>query len=220
MIIAARLICIVIGYAFGLFQTGFIYGKTQGIDIRTKGSGNAGTTNSLRVLGTKAGAITFFGDCMKSILAILCARLLFGVLLSGMVSADALKLLELYAGFGVVLGHNYPFYMGFRGGKGIASTFGVMLALCPWIALICVVVFIIIFAITHYVSLGSVVIVTVFLVGVVIANHMLLLGVAPMYNIEFDVVAACFTAMAIWRHRANIKRLATHSESKVYLFKR
>ena len=220
MIIVSRLVCLAIGYFLGLFQTGFIYGKTQGIDIRTQGSGNAGTTNCLRVLGTKAAAITFFGDSIKAILAIVIVRILFGTLLAGTMHVDSIKLLELYAGLGAVIGHNYPFYMGFRGGKGIASTFGVMLALCPSIALVCVVVFIIIFAITHYVSLGSVVIVTVFLAGVVIANHMMLLGVSPEYLVEFDIVAACFTLMAIWRHRANIKRLLNHEESKVYLFKK
>ena len=73
-----RIICLLIGYAFGLFQTSYIYGRTKGIDIREHGSGNAGTTNALRTLGKKAGAITLAGDCIKCILAVLTVRLIFG----------------------------------------------------------------------------------------------------------------------------------------------
>lgn len=216
MEIAARFACLAIGYVLGLFQTGYLYGKSKGIDIRTKGSGNAGTTNSLRVLGTKAGAITFLGDCLKAILAIVLAKVVFGG-----IYPESIKLLELYAGFGTVLGHNYPFYLKFKGGKGIACTAGVMLALCPWIAAICFVVFVIIFIRTHYVSLGSIMIVSIFLVGVIVMNHMGYLDVTGLaQKIEFDVLAGCFTAMAIWRHRANIKRLMSGTENKVNLFKK
>ena len=110
--IIARIISLLIGYIFGLFQTGYIYGKSKGIDIRTEGSGNAGTTNSLRVLGWKAGAITFAGDLLKAIFAVLLIKLIFG----GTYGADT-KVLELYAGFGTVLGHNFPCYLQFKGGS-------------------------------------------------------------------------------------------------------
>ena len=98
-----------IGYVFGLFQTSYLYGKTKGIDIREHGSGNAGTTNALRTLGKKAGAITLAGDCIKCILAVLTVRLIFGAS-----HPEMLKLLMVYAAAGTILGHNFPFYLGFR----------------------------------------------------------------------------------------------------------
>ena len=109
--IGARVIALGIGYLFGLFQTGYLYGKSQGIDIRNEGSGNAGTTNSLRVLGIKAGLITFAGDLCKAILAVLLVKVLFRN-----AYPDAVRILELYAGFGAVLGHNFPFYLKFKVG--------------------------------------------------------------------------------------------------------
>ena len=111
-----RLVCVAIGYLFGLFQTAYIYGKLHGIDIRNYGSGNAGTTNTLRVLGTKAGLIVLAGDILKCILAIAAVRLLF----AGGVHEDMYYLLAMYAALGAILGHDYPFYLGFKGGKGIA----------------------------------------------------------------------------------------------------
>lgn len=208
--ILARAIAVVIGYLCGLLQTGYFYGKGQGVDIRTKGSGNAGTTNSLRVLGVKAGAITLTGDCIKAIIAVVITHFLFRNLYP-----DGVKLLEIYAGFGAVLGHNFPFYLKFKGGKGIACTAGVIISLCPWwFTLLCLIVFILIVAITRYVSLGSIVIVLLFLAGVFVCNQFGMLGVAENYVIEFDIVAVCFTAMALWRHRANIRRLVQGTENK------
>ena len=122
-----RIICLLIGYACGLFQTAYIYGRMHGIDIRTVGSGNAGTTNALRVLGRKAGAIVFLGDVLKTVIAVLIVRLIFGA-----AYADSIYLLIFYAAAGVILGHNYPFYLGFKGGKGIAATAGMIIALGRW----------------------------------------------------------------------------------------
>lgn len=110
--------------------------KSKGIDIRQQGSGNAGTTNSLRVLGWKAGIITFAGDLLKAVFAVLLVKLIF----HGTYGADT-KVLELYAGFGTVLGHNFPCYLQFRGGKGIACTTGVILAVCPPAVICCAVGF-------------------------------------------------------------------------------
>ncbi|MFR2719798.1 MAG: glycerol-3-phosphate acyltransferase, partial [Ruminococcus sp.] len=116
-----RLVCIAIGYVCGLFQTSYIYGKAHGIDIRDYGSGNAGTTNALRTLGRKAGAITFLGDCFKCVVAVLIVWLIFGK-----TQGENFKLLGLYAAAGTILGHNFPFYLKFRGGKGIAATAGLL----------------------------------------------------------------------------------------------
>mgnify|MGYP001492218511 CR=1 FL=1 len=105
-----RLVCLLIGYIFGLFQTGYFYGKTQGVDIRKMGSGNAGSTNALRTMGIKAGMITLLGDCFKCVIAVLVVRGIYG-----QSHADILPLLSLYTGFGAVLGHNFPFYQGRKG---------------------------------------------------------------------------------------------------------
>jgi glycerol-3-phosphate acyltransferase PlsY len=211
----ARVLAIVLGYVFGLFQTGYIYGRSQGIDIRKEGSGNAGTTNSLRVLGLKAGAITFIGDLLKAILAVAAAWLIFKDRYP-----EGVRLLMLYAGFGVVLGHNFPFYLNFKGGKGIASTSGVILALYPAAAAVCLVVFSVCLALTRYVSLSSILMVITFMVCAVISNHLGWFGVADELMIEFDILVACFTAMAIWRHRANIVRLLHGNENKLSIKKK
>lgn len=212
--IVARIIAIAIGYVFGLFQTGYFYGMSQGIDIRKAGSGNAGTTNSLRVLGMKAGAITFAGDLLKAILAVVITSLIFKSRYP-----EGAKLLELYAGFGAVLGHNFPFYLKFRGGKGIACTAGVIVALFPAAAVICLAVFLICLAISHYVSLSSILMVLVFLASALVSNHYGWLGVPDTYLVEFDIVVGCFVAMAIWRHRANIVRLIRGNENKLSIRK-
>lgn len=103
-----------IGYVFGLFQTAYLYGKLHGIDIRNYGSGNAGTTNTLRTLGTKAGLIVLLGDIMKCILAIVLTNMLFQNS-----HPDEIYLLKIYAAAGAILGHNFPFYLHFKGEKGL-----------------------------------------------------------------------------------------------------
>ena len=207
--IITRVLAIVIGYIFGIFQTGYFYGKSKGIDIRKQGSGNAGTTNSLRVLGWKAGLITFVGDLFKAILAVVLVHMLFKD-----TYPDAIKLLDLYAGFGSVLGHNFPFYMKFKGGKGIASTSGMILAVCPLASPICLILFIGAVAITRYVSLGSILVVTAYLIQVIVFGNMGLIQIDGALLPEFYIISACFTGMALWRHRANMKRLATGTENK------
>ena len=207
-----RLICVVIGYLFGLFQTGYIYGMINHVDIRKHGSGNAGTTNALRTLGWKAGAITFIGDCLKCVLAVLLVRFIFA-------DSSHVELLAIYAGLGAVLGHNFPFYLNFKGGKGIASTVGLVLAVNPVMFLIVAIVFIAIVWFTQYVSLGSIVIMVLFVIQVVIYGQMDGFGLTGGELYEFYAIAIVLAALAIWRHRANIKRLATGTENKTDLRK-
>lgn len=207
--IGARITAVIIGYVFGLFQTGYIYGKAHGMDIRTQGSGNAGTTNTLRVLGWKAGLFTFLGDLFKAIFAVLLIKVIFGERYS-----EGVKVLELYAGFGTVLGHNFPFYLKFKGGKGIACTSGVILAVCPAAAPVCLALFIAAVGITRYVSLGSIIVVVSYLIQVIVFGQMGWLGLEGAYLPEYYIVSACFTAMALWRHRENIKRLLNGTENK------
>ena len=205
-----RLICILIGYVFGLFQTSYIIGKIHKTDIREHGSGNAGTTNALRTFGKKAGAMTLLGDCLKCVFAIVAVRLIFKEK-----SADILPLLSIYAAAGCVLGHNFPFYLGFRGGKGIAASAGMLLAMDWRVFLICAVIFIGLVAITRYVSLGSM----AAYVGALIC--FIGFGAAGSYGMDFphtfemDVIMGLMTALAIYRHRANIYRLLNGTENKL-----
>jgi len=204
-----RVICLVMGYAFGLFQTGYIYSKTHSIDIRNYGSGNAGSTNILRVMGVKAGLVVFLGDAFKMIFACLLTRYLFRE------QPDMMYLYLLYTGFGVVLGHNYPFYMGFKGGKGIAASAG-LLASTDWrVMFVCLVVFVTVVAVTRYVSLGSILVMILFFIGMVFFGHRGDYGIATAYLMEFYAMAAVISGMGIWRHHTNIKRLLTGTENKL-----
>lgn len=207
-----RLICVAIGYLFGLFQTGYIYGMINHVDIRKHGSGNAGTTNALRTLGWKAGVITFIGDCLKCVLAVALVRLIYA-------DSSHVELLAIYAGLGAVLGHNFPFYLHFKGGKGIASTAGLILAVNPLMFLIVAIVFIGIVWFTQYVSLGSLIIMVLFVIQVIIHGQMGGFGLTTGELYEFYAVAVVLAILAFWRHWANIKRLANGTENKTDLRK-
>jgi len=206
-----RVICLAIGYVFGLFQTGYIYGKLHNVDIRTMGSGNAGTTNALRTMGFKAGAITFIGDAFKCIFAVLTVKLIFGSS-----HADILPLLAMYAGCGAVLGHNFPFYLKFKGGKGIAATAGLLAStLHIGLTLVCLFAFAVPVLVTKYVSLGSLIVVTTYLVCVIGYGQMGGFGVEQVVLNEMYVIAAFLMILAFIRHRANIKRLLSGTENKI-----
>lgn len=204
-----RILCLAIGYVFGLFQTGYLYGKLHKIDIRNYGSGNAGTTNALRVLGKKAGLIVFLGDFFKTVFACLLVRILFK-------GNPSLDMYVLYAGVGVILGHNFPCYLHFKGGKGIASTAGILVAMDWRITLVCAVIFLVSVILTRYVSLGSILVVVAFLAQIIFYGLGGSYQVAPENMTEFFCVAAFVTLMAIWRHRANIKRLLSGTENKLW----
>ncbi len=204
-----RIISILVGYLFGLFPTGVLYGKIHNVDIRSKGSGNSGTTNSLRVLGWKAGVVVFLGDCLKAVVAMV---IVWAVARNRY--PDAVKLLELYAGFGAVLGHNYPFYMKFKGGKGIASSIGIVFAFDWRMVPICAILFFSSVVPTGFMSLGSLGIMSGFLVQTIVFGQMGWLKVAAQFLPETYVIVAILTALAFWQHRTNIQRLATGTENK------
>lgn len=210
-----RLVCVVIGYVFGLFQTGYIYGKMHGIDIRDYGSGNAGTTNMLRTLGTGAGAVTLLGDAFKCVIAVLVTRLLF----RGS-HADRLPLLGLYTAAGVILGHNFPFYLKFHGGKGIAATAGLILSMNPLMTLIALAVFALTLFLTHYVSLGSLLVYICFMAELVVFGQNGVFGMTQRYLNEMYALGVVLMALAFWMHRQNIVRLLHGEERKTYLFKK
>jgi glycerol-3-phosphate acyltransferase PlsY len=188
----------------------------HGIDIREHGSGNSGTTNALRVLGRKAGLIVLLGDCVKTMIPIWIVRLTFGA-----AHPEILYLLCLYTGAGAILGHNYPFYLKFRGGKGIAATAGLCLSFHPLFVIIGLTIFFGTFLITHYVSLGSL------MVYVGIMTQMVIFGQCGLFPnvtqtilIEMYVITAFLMLMTYWRHRENIKRLLSGTERKTYLSKK
>ncbi|MCM1325309.1 MAG: glycerol-3-phosphate 1-O-acyltransferase PlsY [Bacteroidales bacterium] len=211
-----RIICIAIGYVLGMFQTAYFYGKAHGIDIRQHGSGNSGTTNALRVLGTKAGIIVLLGDCLKCMAAVWLTHLIFGAS-----HPDTIYLLSLYAGAGAVLGHNFPFYMNFKGGKGIAATAGLILSFHPYFIPMGVIIFFGIFFTTHYVSLGSLVVYAGFLIEMIVCGQMGVFGgLDQMQLYELYAVTVFLTVMAYWKHRENIKRLVKGVERKTYLTKK
>jgi len=204
-----RILLLIIGYFIGNIETGYIFGKIHKMDIRNYGSGNAGATNTLRVLGAKAGLVVFLGDFCKSLIPCLVVRFIF----RDNISLSYIYML--YIGLGVVLGHNFPFYLGFKGGKGVASTAGIILALDIRIAVVCLIVFIITVAITRYVSLGSIFVMFI-LIGM---SHFLVKfsygfgeGASPM---EFRILTAAVGLLSIFMHRANIKRLLNGTENKI-----
>lgn len=211
-----RVICVVIGYIFGLFQTGYIYGKLNKIDIRDFGSGNAGTTNAMRVLGKKAGLITYAGDMLKGLIASFVVKAIFGGAL-GLDDAEVF-ILVLYTGNGVVLGHVYPFYMGFKGGKGIAASTGVGISLLDWrLTGLGVITFAATALISKYVSLASILMMAGYFIEFVIFSE---LNVLPPisgsgYKIEAYLLVAFFSGLTIFKHRSNIGRLIAGTERKI-----
>ena len=207
-----RVACLLIGYVCGLFQTAYIYGRINGIDIREHGSGNSGTTNALRVLGKKAGLIVFAGDILKILAAGFLVTVLFN---QGDFFGDRAALYKLYAGLGAVLGHNFPFYLNFKGGKGIAVTSGLILMMDWRITILCLIAFALTVGLTRYVSLGSLVITALFMISWIFLGQTGRLALTPAHLLESYVLVFLIVAMAYWRHRANIKRLIAGTESKI-----
>lgn len=212
-----RCICLILGYFVGaIIQTGFWIGKFNHIDIRDYGSGNAGTTNTMRTLGKKAGMLTYFMDAFKSCLVAIIIHFIYGNN-----SGVSEMLLILYGGFGVVLGHNFPFYLGFKGGKGIAATSGMVISLilfpeyCFMFTIFGILTFGIVTKLSRYVSLGSIIGIIGFFIEFVIWG---LIGWLPLNQGEIPeaaIVVFLFVALGVARHHANIKRLLNGTERKI-----
>lgn len=208
-IVIQRVICLLIGYVLGNFATGFFIGKMKGIDIRKEGSGGTGATNSLRTLGTGYGFLVLLIDCLKCVLAAVIAMLIFKN-----ITADY-RLLMLYASVGCIVGHDFPFILNFKGGKGVACALGLVIINCPICIPVCAIVFIGLVAITKYVSLGSIIAQLVLAISFIIFNHMNILLYTPNTKIEADILVCLFVALSIFLHRSNIKRLINHNENKL-----
>ena len=209
-----RLICLAVGYVCGLLQTGYLVGKLNYVDIRKKGSGNAGSTNALRVLGWKAGLMTFAGDVLKCVAAFLITFFMYR-------GSDALPMLTMYAGAGVTLGHNFPFYMNFKGGKGIAVMAGMGVGnsfwhLPPSLLVIPVTLgfFLVPVAGTKNISVGSLAAFTGFLIEMGFAGAVGWVEMDAARCYELYGVLFILTILAWYRHRENIKRLAAGTENQ------
>lgn len=204
-----RLICVLIGYLCGLIQTGYFYSRKKDFDLRSQGSGNTGMTNAMRVMGKKAGVIVFAGDVLKCALAML----IVWVLYHNVMTADV-KLLEFYAAFGTILGHDFPFYLKFKGGKGMSSTAGMFLAM-PAMIPFGIAFFLIPVLVTGYVSVGSI-IVSAALPLIVWIGHTTGLFYANGTHFPELVVLMCVIGILnICRHHQNIGRLLHGNENKI-----
>ena len=148
--IIQRIVSLVIGYFIGNIVLGFILGKTEKIDLRNEGSGSVGTTNTIRILGLPKGVATFLWDVIKPMLAMLVVFIIFAAFTSN------IKILMLYAGFGAIIGHDFPVLLKFHGGKGVATSVGVMLILYPICFPVCAAIFFTVVFLQRYISLGSI----------------------------------------------------------------
>ncbi|TXH34196.1 MAG: glycerol-3-phosphate 1-O-acyltransferase PlsY [Rhodospirillaceae bacterium] len=195
---------LVLGYLLGSLNTAVIVGKIYGKDIRTQGSGNAGLTNTLRVLGKPAAVLVLAGDILKGIIACLIG-LRLGVYVQSGAASDCISLLA--AGAGALIGHNWPLYFGFKGGKG-ALTAVAVLFMFDWVmALLCLGLFVTIVALTRYVSLGT----------ICAALFFVAISFIPVFDhtFYFHVFACLMALVIIFKHRENIQRLLARTESKL-----
>lgn len=185
-----------ISYFLGNISFAYILGKLfTNKDVRDYGSGNAGATNAIRTFGKKIGIMVFIGDVLKGVVAVLLGRSLGGQ--NGAYLAGAL----------VIIGHNWPVLLNFKGGKGVATTIGVMIFVHPFLTLICVVLGVIIIVITRTVSMGSI-------FGMALAPVVAIVFVKPF---DFGLLLFCIfiAGMSIFRHKSNIKRLLEGKENKL-----
>lgn len=213
----AGLVCIavaILSYLLGSLNFGVILSKgIEKDDVREHGSGNAGTTNMLRNYGKKLAIFTILGDMIKVAIAIglsfLIVKLTNVYDLISEANVDADMLIKSFSGFFCVLGHIFPCFFKFKGGKGVATAGG-MVFIVDWkIALILLAIFIIIVAVTKYVSLGSIIIALLYPILIYLFYKSLVL----------TIIASIFTLIVIVAHRSNIKKLINHSENKINLKK-
>ena len=213
--IVYAVIFLLVGYGFGSFSTGYVVGKMSGHNIQSEGSGNIGTTNALRTMGAKGGALTFAGDLLKAFIPTLLIRFVFCPNMG--YGPEMTYLMTMVIGLGVVIGHNFPFYLHFKGGKGIAVSAAVIVAsssnsITGWIMIgIGLTLFILVVAVTRYVSLGSLIVVWYFPVYVILQYR----GIGNPMFVGLLILAFIFTLLAYVKHAGNIKRLLNHTERKL-----
>lgn len=196
----------VAGYLLGSVPTGYLVAKARGVDIRRVGSGNIGATNALRVLGKPLGILVLVVDALKGALA--CGGLpRLAAALGAGPAAPAMDAggVAITAGVAVILGHNYTCWLGFRGGKGIATSAGVLLVLMPWVVLVVFGVWVLVLAVGRWVSLASISAAVALPVVIVSFGHPPVILVLGLF----------LSAMALYRHRSNIQRLLAGTEPRL-----
>ena len=195
-----------IAYFIGSISFSVIFSrKFAGFDVRDKGSGNAGTTNVLRTVGKKVAALTLLCDILKGVLAIVIAAI------ASKIWTDVnLEILKYLAGFFAILGHTFPIFFEFRGGKGVATALGVLITLNWKVGLICLIFALILIALTKMVSVGSI------LSAILFPILMIFIGEARFESIIISILIAL---LVIFNHRANIKRIQNGTENKISLKK-
>lgn len=193
---------VIVAYLLGSIPTAVWYGKIfHGVDIRQHGSGNAGATNSLRTFGRKAGIIVLIIDFLKGFLAVLSAPFLF---------PDTDKYLSLIMGLAAVIGHLYPIFAQFKGGKGVATALGVIAASFPMTVIGCMIVFFVLVFITKYVSLGSMLGALAFPIQIAFNSW----NVNPNQDPYYLAFACALFLILVFTHRHNIQRLLKGTENK------
>lgn len=211
-VIGQIIVWIIAGYLLGSVSFGMLVGKDAGVDIRTKGSGNIGTTNALRTLGKKAALITFLGDFFKAFIPVIIAENVSMKVFSN--SSDIAFLISLITGLSAVLGHNFPVWIHFKGGKGIAVTAGVTVAIAihhPLYWVLALLLFIIIVVITRYVSVGSLCV-----PAWSIPVYVLIYERSNEYLVPVLIISFIYTILAFIKHSTNIKRLINGTENKLF----
>jgi glycerol-3-phosphate acyltransferase PlsY len=195
----------VTAYIIGSIPAGYIAGRMRGVDIRNLGSGNIGATNVLRTLGKRYGYPVFLFDFSKGLISVALAIFIFKQS-DGPIGRD---LCEIVAGVGAVVGHSYPVWLRFRGGKGVATSLGVLFCLIPLAAVIAVAVWLLVFWTSRYVSIAS--ITSAVVLPVATGAIIYLRGANSAALVYF---AACLAVLIVWRHRANISRLLNGTEPR------
>ena len=192
-------------YLLGSIPTGFMLARARGVDIRNVGSGNIGATNVFRILGTVAGVGVLLADALKGWLAVVVLAPEVGWWLYPGADPLGREWFRVVAGISVILGHNYTCWLRFKGGKGIATSAGTLLALVPWSLLIALPVWLALFALTRYVSLASIA------AAIVIPFATWLTGQSTL----LIVLTAAMAMLAIYKHKPNIQRLLSGTEHKI-----
>lgn len=204
---ASYIIVTIIAYLLGSISFSVIISKKMaGFDVREKGSGNAGTTNVLRTVGKKASIITLVCDILKGVVAILVAYVA-GLIMKD--SVDKALLIQL-AGIAVILGHTFPIFFGFKGGKGIATALGVLMMTNWNIGLICLVFALVLMILTRMVSLGSIAAAVLFPVLIIFMPH-----TAYLVDGNYIIYSILLAVLVVFNHRSNVKRLLTGTENKI-----
>jgi acyl phosphate:glycerol-3-phosphate acyltransferase len=203
--VVAYILTALAGYLVGSLPTGYLWGRARGIDIRKLGSGNIGATNVFRNLGTAAGIMVLLIDAAKGWFAVFAGQHGLSQLQGSGAGSRTLEWLGIIGGFAAILGHNYTCWLGFKGGKGIATSAGVLLALVWMSLLMGLGVFIIVVAISRYVSLASI------SAAATIPMATWLTHQSP----SLIVITTAMAALAIYKHRSNIKRLMSGTESRL-----